>query len=464
MGAHLIFNQYATNGHQLVEGKVAASDIAKLLLDNGIRCAVLSSCKTAVADTGVQANLSWSFLQKGMASVLAFSYNIPDTMSKIFFPCFYHEFFVNHREFADAAAIAREKLCRSPDRWSYVQKDFIKLQDWFIPKVYSNGEPWYIGKKPNLAFAFWIWISTLKSQLLSVIILTFVVEMLVWSPSVDFLTPFMNLDKDTSIKWARHSLFVSCLISCLILLATFMSRHWTKWRSVRRLETIDRDRTNILRIEGDLRRSHQILLHTVNDEKNTAHKLLDTLSHVWCRTHLVQHRVIIKAEWFLQPFPWDISTGWDWSRLPRSIGHILQLWAQGFSSGLAQLSRRDEEEAKTVFVVTNVKALFPGESQEQTYHQNAQIRFRGWLERYFGFGGIVEGRTRGVEDASPSPSPLPNYLVLIWKGWGGPPKPLFEPESLGGPKTSKRIIVTDYINPEKFQHNLERPLIQHDKL
>lgn len=89
-----------------MEDKVAVSRVAKLLLDCGICCAVLSSCKTAVADAGIEANLSWSFLKEGMASVLAISYSIPDTMSKILFPCFYHEIFVNHREFADAAAIA----------------------------------------------------------------------------------------------------------------------------------------------------------------------------------------------------------------------------------------------------------------------------------------------------------------------------------------------------------------------
>ena len=456
IGAYLIFNQYAENGHHLVEHKVAASRIAKLLLDYDIRCAVLSSCKTAVADAGVEANLSWSFLQESMASVLAFSYAFPDTMSKIFFPCFYHELLVNHREFADAAAIARKKLCKFPDRWSYVQKEFIKLQDWFIPKVYSNGEPWYIGKKPNIGFAFRDWMGTLMPQSLSVIILlilSFVFEPLGWSPLVDSLTRFMNLDKDASVIWSRRSL----VASCLLLLATSVSRQWTKWQSDQRLELIDHDRKNILRVEGDLRRSHKILLHTVNDESNTAHTLLDTLSHVWCRTHLVQHRVMIKAEWFLQPFPWDNSIGWDWTHLPRSICYILQLWVQGFSSGLEQLSRRDGQEAKTVVVVTNVRALFPGENQEQTYHQNAQIRFRGWLERYFGFGG--EGNDGGGDA-----SPLPFYLILILKGWGGTARPWFRLESLEGLKALKRIIVTDYVNPEDFQHNLERPLTERKEL
>ena len=459
IGAHLIFNQYAEYGH-LVEHKVAASCIAKLLLHYDIRCAVLSGCRTAVADAGVEANLSWCFLQESMASVLAFSYGSPDTMSGIFFPCFYHELLVNHREFADAAAIARKKLYRSPNRWSYVSKEFRELQDWFVPKVYSNGQPWYIGKKPNLGFTFRNWVGTLLPQSLSAIILlilTFVFELLSWSPLVDFLSRFMNLDKDASVIWSRRFL----LASCLLPLATFMSRRWTKRQSVKRLKLIDRDRNNILRVEGDLRRSHQILLHTVNDERNTAHTLLDTLSHVWCRTHLVQHRVMIKAEWFLQPFPWDNSVGWDWSRLPRSIGYILQLWALDFSPGLEQLSRWDGEEAKTVVVVTNVRALFPDEKQEQIYHQTAQIRFRGWLERYFGFGG--EGNDGGG-DASPSLSPLPFYLILILKGWGGTARPWFRLESLEGLKALKRVIVTDYMNPEDYQHKLERPLTEHSEL
>lgn len=446
IGAYLIFNQYAENGH-LVEHKVAASCIAKLLLDYNIRCAVLSGCKTAVADAGIEANLSWRFLQESMASVLAFSYAVPDTMSKIFFPCFYHELLVNHREFADAAAIARKKLCKNPDRWSYVQTEFIKLQDWFIPKVYSNGEPWYIGKKPNIGFVFRNSMGTLMPQSLSVIILlilAFVFKLLGWSPLVDYLTRLMNLDKDASVTWYG----LSIVASSLLLQVIFMSRRRTKWQSVQRLDLIDRDRNNILRVEGDLRRSHQILLHNVNDTGNTAHTLLDTLSHVWCRTHLVQHRVMIKAEWFLQPCPWDNSIGW--THLPRSIGYILQLWVRSFSPGLGQLSRRDGEEAKTVVVVTNVRALFPGEDQEQTYHQNAQIRFRGWLERYFGFGG----------DASP----LPFYLILIWKGWGGTARPWFRLESLEGLKALKGIIVTDYINPEDFQHNMERPLTRRSEL
>lgn len=439
-----------------MEGVVAASDIAKLLLDHKIRCAVLSSCKTAVADAGIEANLSWSFLQEGMASVLAISYNIPDTMSKIFFPSFYHEIFVNNREFADAAAIAREKLCKSPGRWSYVQKKSIKLKDWFIPKVYSNGEPWYIGKKPNPYFVFWNWINTLVPQLLliiSMLVSSFVNKPLGSSPLVSYIATLMNLDNGASMIWTRRSLSVSCLA----LLVALMKRHWIKRQFVQRLEMIDRDRKNILRVEGDLRRSHQIFLHTVNDVENTAHTLLDTLSHVWCRTHLVQHRVMIQAEWFLQPFPWDIPIGRDWTLLPRSICHILQLWARGLSPGLAQLSRRGGKEAQTVVVVVNVRALFPGESQEQDYHQNAQIRFRDWLERYFGFEGGDGDGGRGT------PSRLPYYLVLIGKGLGDAAKPWLL-ESLGGVKALERIIVTDYTNPENFEHNLERPLTGRGRL
>lgn len=117
------------------------------------------------------------------------------------------------------------------------------------------------------------------------LVLSFIDKPLGWKPLANSLTLLMNLDNVTSIIWTRGSLSASRLNS----LAAWTKGYWTKRQSVQRLETIDHDRKNILRVEGDLRRNHQIFLHTVNEKQNTARTLLETsamssAAHTWFNT------------------------------------------------------------------------------------------------------------------------------------------------------------------------------------
>ena len=160
---------------------------------------------------------------------------------------------------------------------------------------------------------------------------------------------------------------------------------------------------------------------------------------------------MIQAEWFLQPILWDDPvSGFKWSHLPRWVGHYLHPLRHRFPPDLAQLRRRAGADANIVVVVANLGLLFPGETQEQAYHQNGQSRFRDWLERHFAFQGT------GGDESAGKTGPPPCYLILIgkwWKEWGDGTRPLLH-DSLRGVKALERIIVTDYTNPENFEHQL----------
>ncbi|KAL8783754.1 MAG: hypothetical protein Q9195_009292 [Heterodermia aff. obscurata] len=367
--AYLEFNKYDPNNpnnQKLQSMKFSPQEIAEQLLQHKIDCVVLSSCKTAVADAGVEANLSGNLLRLGVASVVAMSYKIPDSMSEIFFGRFYQELFVDGREVAHAVAVARKELRQNQGRWSYENERLVNLQDWFVPKYYSNGPAIYMG------------------------------------------------------QW------------------------WTKLRGRKILKSIGDDRKNILRLEGDLQRHHKVFLNAWDDVEGTASILVTALSEIWRRTHLMQHRIVIQAGWFIHPLDVDIQ---DWRILLASCAHLLRLWMLESSPGLQCIARADgsdEESAepRTIVIIDNINALFPEDVHRKAYHGLAEKRFYDWIERYFG------------TELNANINQNSHYLILIGnfvqetvKEWFG--------ETLGTSPVLASSMLTEYINPKNFPHRTE---------
>lgn len=149
-GAFLEFNIFDSEIQEFGIEKVSAPDIAKVLLEYNVDCAVLNSCKSGFTDAGVRASLSGSFLENGLARVLAMSYNIPDSMSEIFYHHFYHDVLVSGQGFTHAASSARHKLRTNPKRWSYTHGKFVPIRDWFVPVVYSDEHSWSFQNNQDL--------------------------------------------------------------------------------------------------------------------------------------------------------------------------------------------------------------------------------------------------------------------------------------------------------------------------
>ncbi|KUJ24265.1 uncharacterized protein LY89DRAFT_679442 [Mollisia scopiformis] len=203
------------------------------------------------------------------------------------------------------------------------------------------------------------------------------------------LKPIAHIN-DALSQQKRQLYFTTC---CCLVLPYCLHKTlrplqiWRKWKFRKRLETIDQDRKNILRIEGDLRRSKKIFVHAINDRGETAPRLLDTLTDIWRRTHLVEHRVIIQAEWFIQHFQPDSpdQSGFiDWAASMKSLGHILMLWIGSFSPGLKNLSSSVAiQGTRTVVVINNVNSLYPERLLLKDYHLQAQQRFADWVDKHF---------------------------------------------------------------------------------
>lgn len=373
-------------------------------------------------------------------------------MVKIFYRRFYHEIIVGRKEFADAAAIARDELRKDPKRWSYENQDWMPLQDWFIPKVYSNGTPWYMDRNPNLNSALPVWlISPENLWIVSLLVFTFslIADLPSWSPLVHVVKLLMDLDDQASVTLRRWSSVLA--FSCS--LAIYLGPRWRKRRSLQRLELINSDRQNILRVESDLCQSQndKIFLHTFNDANNTAQTLLDGLSDVWCRTHFVQHRVIIKADWFIQPFQWDRFGEIDVRWIPRSLRHSLCLWIHESSPGLKHLLHGGRD-ASSVVLVTNIKALFPTE-KEKAYHTIAQRRFYRWIEKYY-----------GADEKSMDGKHKPRYLVLIGERRADSSTQQWFQETLGKCQALTSTVLTEYTDPNEFSHRLEPSVLGRSSL
>ncbi|KAE8454230.1 hypothetical protein EG329_005155 [Mollisiaceae sp. DMI_Dod_QoI] len=422
--------------------EVDSGELAKLLLKYGVDCAVLSACKSAKADAKVGANLSWSFLDAGMSSVLAMSYNMPDSMSKIFCGRFYYELFIREEEFASAATKARIELRKNPLRWSYHSKDWVPLQDWFIPVVYSNGKPWKIEHGEGMR-------STIQLIWLAMLLLAPWLALnlkAMYAPKYTIFHRATILTPRRSIIDLLDSKSIQCFLS-IVLNCLFMAYYfnfpfgqWKQWRFNNRLKTIDHDRKNILRIEVELKRSRKIFLHTSNDMDNSAQQLLDSLTDIWRRTHLVEHRVLIDAKWFIRHFEADnvlaMITGIAWLK---SFAHMLMMSKVYLSPGMRHLlSSAGENRARTVVVIYNVNSLYPEDFMLQNYHLLAQQRFIAWLEKYF--------TTNEMETIS-------WYLVIVGEG-----QRAWVNKTLDTCAALDATAITEYTNPRNFPHNPEKPL------
>jgi CHAT domain len=416
---------------------VDATDIAALLLDYDIDCAVLSACKSAKADAKVGANLSWSFLDAGMSSVLAMSYNMPDSMSKIFCGRFYYELFIGREEFASAATKARYELRKNPLRWSYNAKDWVPLQDWFIPVVYSDGKPWKIHSREGMQ-------SSLQPILLLLIPWLCLILKAKYAPKSTYnkiLQPIQSILNSFDPQINQY--FLATALNCIFMAYyfNFPLAQWRQWRFNKCLKTIDQDRKNILRIEMDLKRSRKIFLRTLNDMDNSAQQLLDSLTDIWRRTHLVEHRVLVDAKWFIRHFEADnllaTISGIAWIK---SFAHILMMLKVHSSPGMKHLSSSTgENRAGTVVVIYNVNSLYPEDLKFENYHLLARQRFIAWLGKHF---------TISDQAGADGLKAIPWYLVIV--GEGHPAWALATGEALDSNS------ITEYTNPQDFPHNPER--------
>jgi CHAT domain len=118
---------------------VSTTKVAKLLHLHQIRFAVLTSCGSARAGLGEDANLAKAFVGEGIAHVLAMLFKVMESAATTFFRSFYDSMLLKGSTFSSAGRQARISLRIKPLRPARfnLQRE---IQDWIIPVIYSSEE------------------------------------------------------------------------------------------------------------------------------------------------------------------------------------------------------------------------------------------------------------------------------------------------------------------------------------
>ena len=342
---------------------------------------ILNACMSAVADANPSANLSSVFLSNGILAVLAMSYNMHDSMSKVFFSKFYSEFFVHQAPISIAASKARKALSEKRERWNYVKGEEVSLQDWFVPVVYiSSEEPYRFSSYSPLSFGTLCVGISGRGCLLALSVLLFIYLL-----NPDKLYGFVEagveycpkLSNSISI-WHMWGITVASLSWPTYRKIVRLCRY-SRIRQRLRLKVLAEDRQNVLRIEGDLRRKRMIFLHSHEDMEEYGSPFVDCLATIWERTHFAAFGGAVDAQWFVTPR--DLSSQDNWRLWMKAFTNVVYLWAYSLRLEHSSSTR----EVAPVVIIENIEALYPEKEKlkEMQYYASAQIRLEDWLREHF---------------------------------------------------------------------------------
>ena len=330
---------------------------------------------SAVADADPSANLSSVFLSKGISAVLAMSYNMHDSMSKVFFSKFYSELFIHQAPISIAASKARKALSEKRERWNYGKEQEVSLQDWFVPVVYtSSEEPYRFSSHPPWSCrALCVGISCLLALIIYLLI-------------SDKLYSFVEIGVENRLKlsnsisvWFRWGIIV-LLLSWPIYGKTVRLCRYSRMRQRLRLKMLAEDRQNVLRIEGNLRSKRMIFLHSREDMEEYGSPFVDCLATIWERTHFAAFGGAVDAQWFVTP---DLSFQ-NWRLWIKAFTNVVYLLAYSL-----RLEHSDSmKEIAPVVIIENIEALYPEKEklEETQYYTTAQRRLERWLRKHFPTG------------------------------------------------------------------------------
>lgn len=339
---------------------------------------------SAVADADPSANLSSVFLSNGILAVLAMSYNMHDSMSKVFFSKFYSEFFVHQAPISIAASKARKALSEKRERWNYVKKEPVSLQDWFVPVVYtSSEEPYRLSSHSPLSFRALCVDICGRDCLLALKVLIFI-NLLVSDQLCTFVEAGVeycpNLSNSIS-TWHRWGITVAPLSWPIYRKIVRLCRY-SRIRQRLRLKVLAEDRQNVLRIEGNLTRKRMVFLHSHEDMEEYGSPFVDGLATIWERTHFAAFGGAVDAQWFVAPR--DLSRQDNWRLWMKAFTNVVYLWA--YSLRLQHSS--STKEIDPVVIIENIEALYPEKEilLETEYYAHAQRRLEDWLREHFTTG------------------------------------------------------------------------------
>lgn len=404
-------------GGKLFTKRIDAGDVARLLKVHKIPCAVLSSCESARADVGDEANLCRIFLKNGVTNVLAMSYQVSDSMCEAFYKEFYRRFFLHRMKFSDAASHARQLIEDQRERRSSRSRKF-QIQDYFVPVTYMNGRDVRIAgpsggdAEREMDKYRDSWISLMPTRH----------EWIIWLLELSLFVLFVTMKR--SILAAPR-----VVLKVRATAVTTIARHREFQLFKQEFAKIDSHvlDMNMLRVENDLRQERMIFLHSAQDMQITTLPLIRSLVLVWKHTNFIKRPFVIRAECFLQPWkPTVIRHIWPNIKFKCSCHRISTLRNEG----------QNLPTGKAAIIIMNLHKLYPGNPGR--WHKSGQREFKEFLQQVF----------QSDDEAKTQSDPKP-YLILVGQG----EEDLFN-KHLGNLKFLK-VICTRYTQVPTKQYSLE---------
>lgn len=383
---------------------------------------------------------------QGIPNVVAMSYNMSDAMAYIFFSEFYRSLLIERHELGDAASIARRKLYIKRKRYNYMTENSANLEDWFVPVVYTSGRRFWV----DPGYVWWNWIASKwfvrwcfapRQWYIRAVLCLMVLGCWIFAKTgaaaelmpicsfcklyVDFVlihwywVPLQLLDRATLLIWPglgqastdqsaspfdfqdyiyhwtpRYKIFlVISLWTIMEIGNTFLPWLETK-KFIRSALTMVKDKQNVLRIEGNLRRAKIVIVYSEvlpTEEANvTAKQTLNTMFEIWKRTNCIDHVVTKQAAWLLSRY--DSQS---------SLAHRLLCYTRLWASDIRQKHREGRgHHPRSVIVVEDLHHIRPADPElELPHHQKSRTELTRWLSKHF---------------AQQTPGYLAPYLVLTF--------------------------------------------------
>ena len=358
---------------------VSADIVASVLRKHKISIAILNACQSAVAHEGLAANLCSIFVRNRISAVLGMSHKMHDSISKRFYTKFYKRLFAHHDTVWTAASRARQELFKDRTRWSYALEAKVRMQDWFIPVVYTLSEEPYslFGYRHSLCAK--LFEHMLMQKFVSALVSIFVYCLLSGRISRLVAETIVYCPDPSDFLSVSQTVILSATPLSLALVQMFRGLRWY-WRIRQRLRVLAEDRQNVLRIEGDLRKKTMVFFHSEDHVEEQARPLIENLAAIWESTHFLTYRGAIDAEWFVQPADLAVQDGWRlWVK---AYTNMLCLWVYN----LRKRNFSSTGEANSVIIIENLDTLYPEAEvlKETQYYASAQRRLEDWLVKNFG--------------------------------------------------------------------------------
>jgi hypothetical protein len=137
--AVLLFSKQNSDG-EVSDGttKIDAHHVAKILQRYAVGMVVLNACESARANCGDDSNVAKIFAKHGIKNIIAMSFRVLESASKVFLTSFYQGLLLDGMDFPTAASNARNMLRQQSDREARFNLKRTLL-DWFVPVSYCYG-------------------------------------------------------------------------------------------------------------------------------------------------------------------------------------------------------------------------------------------------------------------------------------------------------------------------------------